>query len=257
MKKHIISCLLALVGLSAGAQNLQVHYDFGRHLNSTEKDIDRQFMTLTFEQFKADKLGSWYYFIDMDIADYGFRSAYTEISREFTFAKASETAAFAAHAEFNGGLGVDKFNGETKVQNGYRFQPCVLVGAAYNGHSKDWTKTWSLQLLYKQFVTAAGGHRAYSSFQVTGIWGLNFCNNKLTFSGFLDLWRGEKDDYLYVNGKQNHGMLVLLTEPQLWYNFNKHFSAGTEVEISNNFIVNYLTTQTCFVNPTLAVKYNF
>ena len=53
-------------------------------------------------------------------------------------------------------------------------------------------------------------------------------------------------------------MLVLLTEPQLWYNFNKHLSVGTEIEISNNFIVNFYKNndKTFFVNPTLAVKWN-
>ena len=70
----------------------------------------------------------------------------------------------------------------------------------------------------------------------------------MTFSGFIDFWRGEKAN--------NHGCLVILSEPQLWYNVNKHFSVGTEVEFSNNFIVNYYNDKTFFVNPTLGVKWN-
>ena len=85
--------------------------------------------------------------------------------------------------------------------------------------------------------------------QLTGVWGLNFFNKKLTFSGFIDFWRGEK-----ANG---HGQLVVLTEPQLWYNFNQHFSLGTEWEVSNNFIYNTYNDHTFFVNPTIAAKWTF
>ena len=52
-------------------------------------------------------------------------------------------------------------------------------------------------------------------------------------------------------------MLVILTEPQFWYNFTPHFSVGSEVEISNNFIYNTYDDQTFFVNPTVALKWNF
>ena len=50
---------------------------------------------------------------------------------------------------------------------------------------------------------------------------------------------------------------VFLTEPQFWYNFTNHFSVGTEVEISNNFIYNVVDDKSFFINPTLAVKWNF
>jgi hypothetical protein len=45
---------------------------------------------------------------------------------------------------------------------------------------------------------------------------------------------------------------VFLSEPQLWYNFGEHFSAGGEVELANNFIVEGFR-----VSPTLAVKWTF
>ena len=78
-----------------------------------------------------------------------------------------------------------------------------------------------------------------------------FLNNKLRFSGFIDFWRGEKAD--------GHGCLVILSEPQLWYNITEHFSVGTEWEFSNNFVYNSdpESTKTFFWNPTLAVKWNF
>ena len=227
--------LMAVAALFVNAQNIQLHYDFGRNIYPDQED-GRQKVTITVEQFKADKWGSWYYFVDLDLSRKFFKSAYTEISREFSFGSGSP---FAAHVEYDGGLS----------EAAGSFQQAALLGAAYNGHSADFSKTWSVQLLYKRYFKSYDYSRAYNSAQLTGVWGLNFAQNKCTFSGFIDFWRGEK-----ANG---HGQLVILTEPQFWYNFTPHFSVGSEIEISNNFIYNLYDDKTFFINPTLAVKWNF
>ena len=238
MKKLMISALMAFAALSANAQNIQLHYDFGRNIYSNE-EADRQKVTATLEQFKADDWGSWYYFFDVDLTSKTTRSIYTEISREINLGK---NLPLAAHVEYDGGLWH-----APAIGNG-SYQQAGLAGIAYNGHNADFSKTWSVQALYKQFFKSYEGTHSYASFQLTGVWGLNFLDNKMTFSGFIDFWRGEKAN--------NHGCLVILSEPQLWYNVNKHFSVGTEVEFSNNFIVNYYNDKTFFVNPTLGVKWN-
>ena len=238
MKKLMISALMAVAALSANAQNIQLHYDFGRNIYSNE-EADRQKVTATLEQFKADDWGSWYYFFDVDLTSKTTRSIYTEISREINLGK---NLPLAAHVEYDGGLWH-----APAIGNG-SYQQAGLAGIAYNGHNADFSKTWSVQALYKQFFKSYEGTHSYASFQLTGVWGLNFLDNKMTFSGFIDFWRGEKAN--------NHGCLVILSEPQRWYNVNKHFSVGTEVEFSNNFIVNYYNDKTFFVNPTLGVKWN-
>ncbi|MBE6258199.1 MAG: DUF5020 family protein [Prevotella sp.] len=235
MKKIFMMALMAVAALSVNAQNIQLHYDFGRNIYP-DQEAGRQKVTITLEQFKADKWGSWYYFVDLDLSRKFFKSAYTEISREFSFGSGSP---FAAHVEYDGGLS----------EAAGSFQQAALLGAAYNGHSADFSKTWSVQLLYKRYFKSYDYSRAYNSAQLTGVWGLNFAQNKCTFSGFIDFWRGEK-----ANG---HGQLVILTEPQFWYNFTPHFSVGSEIEISNNFIYNLYDDKTFFINPTLAVKWNF
>ena len=235
MKKIFVFALMAVAALSVNAQDIQLHYDFGRNIYPDQED-GRQKVTITVEQFKADKWGSWYYFVDLDLSRKFFKSAYTEISREFSFGSGSP---FAAHVEYDGGLS----------EAAGSFQQAALLGAAYNGHSADFSKTWSVQLLYKRYFKSYDYSRAYNSAQLTGVWGLNFAQNKCTFSGFIDFWRGEK-----ANG---HGQLVILTEPQFWYNFTPHFSVGSEIEISNNFIYNLYDDKTFFINPTLAVKWNF
>ena len=204
MKKLMTIALMAVAALTANAQDIQLHYDFGRNIYPDEED-GRQKVTVTVEQFKADNWGSWFYFVDLDLSRKFFRSAYTEISREFKFKK---TSPFALHLEYDGGLGYFK--------------------------SYEYTN-------------------AYSSFQLTGVWGLNFAHNKCTFSGFIDFWRGEN----WRPGHEGHGMLVILTEPQFWYNVTKNISFGSEIELSNNFIYNTYNDKSFFINPTVAFKWNF
>jgi hypothetical protein len=237
-KKEFLLGLFTLISLGSVAQDIQLHYDFGRNIYTGE-EAGRQKVTITVEQFKADDWGSWYYFFDVDLTSKTTRSIYTEISREINLGK---NLPLAAHVEYDGGLWH-----APAIGNG-SYQQAGLAGIAYNGHNADFSKTWSVQALYKQFFKSYEGTHSYASFQLTGVWGLNFLDNKMTFSGFIDFWRGEKAN--------NHGCLVILSEPQLWYNVNKHFSVGTEVEFSNNFIVNYYNDKTFFVNPTLGVKWN-
>ena len=232
MKKKLLSMALLVMAISANAQNIQLHYDFGRHLYPDQED-GRQSATITLEQFKADKWGSWFYFVDVDLSNKFVEGVYTEISREFNIGKKG----FAAHVEYDGGL--NRFGS---------FQQAALLGGAWNGHSADFSKTYSVQLMYKRFFKSYEYTSAYNSVQLTGVWGLNF-GKSFRFSGFIDFWRGEDAD--------GHGQLIILSEPQFWYNCNEHLSFGSEIEISNNFIYNTYDDKSFFINPTLAVKWNF
>ena len=55
--------------LTASAQNIQLHYDFGRNIYTGE-EAGRSKVTVTLEQFKADKWGSWFYFVDVDLSSH-------------------------------------------------------------------------------------------------------------------------------------------------------------------------------------------
>jgi hypothetical protein len=63
-----------------------------------------------------------------------------------------------------------------------------------------------------------------------------FLDGKLSFSGFADLW-SEKHTVSNDGFKTDFqdASLVFLSEPQLWYNLNKAFSVGGEVELGYNF----------------------
>jgi hypothetical protein len=217
MKKIAVVLMLAMgLGTSmVSAQNLQVHYDMGE---------DRGYVTTTIEMFKPDQWGSTFFFVDMDHdtdAGNSVSFSYMEIARALKF----WDSPFALQAEYNGG---------TYVNNAW------LAGAQYTWNSADFSKIFTLQGLYKYIDDDVNN----ASFQLTGVWTIQLFNNAVTFSGFADFWKEEKS-WLGTD-------FVFLSEPQLWYNFGEHFSAGGEVELANNFIVEGFR-----VSPTLAVKWTF
>ena len=231
--KKIFALIALTAGIAAQAQNIQLHYDFGR--NIYDEEAGRQNITATFEKFSADALGSWYYFVDLDINQHGMAGAYTEVSREFNVGQKG----WAAHVEYDGGLNL-----------GTSFQTSALIGPAWNGHNADFSTTYSVQMLYKQFF-GQNGNKAYASAQLTGVWSTTFAQGKCTFAGFADIW----SEKTWWDGNRH---LVFLSEPQLWYNVNSKFSFGTEVEISSNFIYSDITGKNdkFFVNPTICLKFN-
>lgn len=227
--KKLMTGLLLMAAIGAQAQtNLQVNYDFGQ---------GRQYITTTLEMFKADKWGNTFFFVDYDFnagSDNHPSGSYMEIARCIN----TWGGPFSAHVEYNGGLGTFDIAGATA--GGYAINSAWLGGVDYFMHSKDFSKTLNLKLLYKEIVGKQ--HSA----QLTGVWGIHMLDKKVSFTGFADLWL-EDNNY---NG--NPTSTVFITEPQLWYNFTENLSAGGEVEISNNF-----TQEGFMVNPTLAVKWNF
>lgn len=245
MKKLMLSAAMLLATACTFAQvNVQLHYDLGRNIN--DQLPTRQKVTSTVEMFKADKLGNTFFFIDFDYYSDGVGSAYGEFSREFTV-KELTSSSVAAHIEYDGGLNV-----------GSKFQPAALVGPAWNWHNADFSTTFSLQALFKQFFKQ-DGCKAVSGAQFTAVWGTTFADGLCTFSGFADFWYG----YIpkFDNAGQKKGW-VFLSEPQFWINVigrdrqGEKLSIGTEWELSNNFC--WATgDQSFFFNPTIAVKWAF
>ena len=100
MKKIFLSALLLVASLPIFAQlNVQLHYDFGDAFYGN-KLSNRPHLTATVENFKADKWGSTYFFVDLDFGGNTMKSAYAEFSRELRFWEAP----IAFHVEYNGGL---------------------------------------------------------------------------------------------------------------------------------------------------------
>jgi len=226
MKKLLLGILLLSSIMSFAQTNIQTHYDFGKN---------RNYLTTTLEMFKADDWGSTYFFVDYDYNAGKHNNpscSYFEVSRALKF----WNGPISAHLEYNGGVG--NANGF-----GFSIRNAFLTGLNYDIHNKDYSKTFTIEFLYK-YIQGGDHIKSQNSAQITAVWNLNFFNKKVTFDGFADLWI---EDNQYANNA-----LVFITEPQIWYNFNGHLSAGSEIEISSRFCSNKVR-----VNPTLAFKWNF
>ena len=203
------------------AQNVQLFYDAGRNC-----------ATSTVEMFRPDAAGSTYFFVDMDYSP-KVTGAYWEISREFCFWQDSKLSWLSAHLEYNGGL-----------TNSFSFGNSWLAGATYSGHSKDFSKTWSLSAMYKVIPYLGGAHM--HNFQITGVWGINFAKGWCSFSGFFDVW-------------SEASKIVFMTEPQFWVNLNQikgwekvGLSVGGELELSANFV-----GKGFYAMPAVGAKWTF
>jgi hypothetical protein len=227
----ILTLLLISMTPKVVAQNVQLHYDFGRNAATT-----------TVEMFRPDGGGSTFFFVDIDYTP-KVSGAYWEIAREFCFWQDSKVNWLSVHVEYNGGLNTVAGS----------FNNAILGGLTYSGHSKDWSKTWSLTASYKAIPGTIGlnGERQVNNFQITGVWNLDFFDHWLSFNGFADFWREARPwqgtEYIFI------------AEPQLWVNLNKikgwdkiNLSLGTEVELSSNFVQKGFS-----IMPTIAAKWIF
>ncbi|MFA6873806.1 MAG: DUF5020 family protein [Bacteroidaceae bacterium] len=219
--------LIAAIG--AEAQNIQLHYDFGRALYN--KDLKaRPLLTSTVEKYQPDKWGSTFFFVDMDYNSNGVEQAYFEIARELKFWKGP----FSAHIEYNGGLAKT-----------YSINNAYLAGATYTYNNASFSKGFSLMAMYKYIQK----NDSPNNFQFTATWYMHLNDGLFTLCGFADWWREET----WFNSK-----MTFLSEPQFWVNLNKikgvsddfNLSVGSEVEVSNNFYAGR-----AYVIPTIALKW--
>ncbi len=231
MKRALIILFIFISASALKAQNVQLHYNLGDN---------QKYLWSHVEMFKPDKWGSTFFFIDMNYGETNMKGvtlAYWEISRALKF----WNSPFALHVEFNGGFG--QFKNTTPPNGAYSINNAWLFGGEYTWNTKDFSKVFTLQLMYKTIQD-----KNSAAFQITGVWAIQMLKNTVTFSGFADFWR--EDNF---EASSNMTKYVFLTKPQLWYNFTKNFSAGTEVDISSNFGGH----RGGMVNPNLSAKWTF
>lgn len=228
----LFTAFLLLLGIQrSNAQNIQVLYD-------TERDC----VTSTVEMFRPDNWGSTFFFVDMDYTP-KVQGAYWEIARELCFWKESKLSWLSVHLEFDGGLNTAAGS----------FNNSWLAGLTYSGHSKDFSRTWSISAMYKLIPDTkdAAGKAQEHNFQITGVWGIQFAKGWCTFSGFVDFWREMRP--------WQDTEFIWLAEPQFWVNLNRikgweniNLSVGGEVELSHNFVEEGFRAM-----PALGAKWTF
>lgn len=238
MRKIFFSvALLLLFGVSQ-AQNLQLHFD-PRHSLYGDNVAPVNYLTATFEMFKPDQWGSTFLFVDFDF-NFDKKNpglVYAEIARAIKIGDFP----LRPHIEYNGGLGLAR---GTNI--GFSIPSSYMGGLAYPFQAG--TVFFNTYAVYKLNAFQKLSHDV----QWTLTWNADFLDRKLSLAGFLDLWTENKDR----TGVESDKKLVLLSEPQIWYNFTSHFSIGSEVELSYNF-VNAFNESKFYAIPTLATKWIF
>ena len=218
MKKTILAVVIATLAFSLTAKaqtNFQTFYDLGR-----------KHFTTTLEGFHMDNWGNTFFFIDYDYNNVDGKTivspgnTYFEIARCLNFWQDSSLAPFSWQVEYNGGFGLAANAPTYGTGSGFPVNSAFLTGVDWFLHSKDFKNTLNLKLLYKYFVNLP----SKVPMQFTAVWGCQdlFGLSGLRFSGFVDFWC-------------EYNNLVILSEPQIWYQVFDHFNIGGEVELSYNF----------------------
>ncbi len=243
MMKSTFLIILLGVSFALKAQNLQLHYNFGKYENGTT----RNYLSGTFEMFRPDTLGYTFMFIDFEFNSSdnprGVSSGYFEISREFYmpwFRSNKALKNLGVHIEYNDGSFI--FPANDSMTYGANVGSAWLGGFGYP--VKLGSFTLNTMILYKYLRNSSA-----PDFQLTFAWFHMFWKQRITFSGFADFW--SQDDFY---GNPEEKLLVLYAEPQIWFNATRHLSIGSEIKLSKNF---YPGSTRLEVFPTLGVKWNF
>ena len=237
VRKLVFSLAILCVAGAMQAQNLQLHFDPRNSLYGDRIDAPINYLTATFEMFKPDQWGSTFAFVDLDF-NFDRRNpglAYAEIARAINLGDFP----LQAHIEYNGGLGLVR-----GTDYSFSIPSSYLGGFGYPFKLGDFFM--NTYVAYKLNAFQELSHDA----QWTFTWNASFANDKLSLAGFFDLWSENKDR----TGEESGKKLVLLSEPQIWYNITPNLSVGSEIELSYNFV---LGTHKLYAIPTLATKWNF
>ena len=243
MKKVILFTALIPLSFIITAQNIQLHYDVGRQEDGTK----RNFFVSTFELFRPDTLGYTFLFTDFEFNSpdnpRGVSLGYFEISRTFSLGRISKSRLFdnlMIHAEYNDGNVIYPIS--DSVIAGENLRSCWLGGPEYGLSLGD--LTLNAMFLYKYIRGSAA-----PDFQFTLVWFYPLFNQRIIFTGYIDIWT--QDDFF--NNPDNK-ITVLYSEPQLWYNLTGHLYVGSECKISKNFVFGSRRPE---FFPTLGIKWEF
>jgi hypothetical protein len=236
--KYFYLLIFCIIPTLIFPQNLQLHYDF-RHALDSENN-DKNFVTFSFETFKAVSYGSLFMKIDADFigSKNNMGKLYTEISHTFKF----WPWPIFLHLQYSGGLGI-----VSTTRSGYYIDNAYIAGFAYPFQWKNsWFNTY-IAYRFNNFSTAS--HDIQYSFY----WGASILNGKISLTGHLVLWTENKNHGDAWTQNLSGKKFFFLSEPQIWYNINKLLAFGSEIKL---FYHVYTYSDNLLIYPTLAIKYN-
>ena len=237
-----LGCGLSLI---SSAQNVQLHYDFGKQEDGTK----RNFAVSTFEFFKPDSLGYTFMFTDFEFNSVdepkGASLGYFELARSFYIPGLHKNRVLKNllfHIEYNDGLIIyPDMNSDTLIV-GENLRSSWLGGPEYQFNLGNLSLNLMVLCKYMRGSSAPDG-------QITLVWYYPVLQNKISFTGYIDVW---SQNYFFAGTDSK--IVAVYSEPQLWYNFNSHFSLGSELKISKNFVFGSNRIE---LFPTLGIKWQF
>ena len=211
MKKYYLVIFIAFVTISSFSQNLQLHYGY------TE---DNNYTLARFEFLQAREKSLTYLYTDFDIGRLdGVHQAYFELSHKFMLSRIDER--LNIHVEYDDGLMINR--DRELVTVGTPIHRSYLTGIGFRGKIGEFIVSPTLMFKY---------YDAYNQldYQFTLRWRGDFFSEKLTLSGFLDLWT-------YSPNNNETKYLVFRTQMQFWYNIIDELSVGTQFEVNQHYFV--------------------
>lgn len=239
-----LAVLLGGTSLGLDAQNIQLHYDFGRYVYPTTQE-GRPYITATIEQKSLDRWGDTFYFVDMNFLDQGAVQANWKFLRNLRFWKAP----ISWHVRYDGGLRFINANlPEPMGSRAISMKDAFFTGATYHWRTADRKFILNLTGAYKYIK----GHSQPHNWEGTVVWNYLPGTGLFNLTGFATLWQ-ERDARFGTS-------LKFMSQPQFWFNLDKlacvpddvRLSIGSEVRISRN-----IDAPQWIVAPTLALRWSF
>jgi hypothetical protein len=220
-----------------------LHYDLGKQEDGTV----RNFFVSTFELFRPDSLGYTFLFTDFEFNSpdnpRGVSLGYFEAAREFTFPCLHNNAILrnlGIHIEYNDGSVI--YASSDSMVLGENLRSSWLAGPEYSFISGN--LSINTMVLFKYIRDSS-----VPDFQWTLVWYWRFFHDNFTLTGYSDVWTQQD----FMNGSEEK-IIVLYSEPQVWYNFSEHLAVGSEFKISRNFIPGSQRTE---IFPTIGIRWEF
>lgn len=231
------------VALTAGAQNLQLHYDL-RHTVSPATN-PKNFPTLYFEFWKMRdsgqhliKPGAFLLKTEADLLGSGnnIGKFFMQITQSFR----AWTPKVFLQLSYSGGNGITE-----PKQYSYYITNTYQAGAELPFH---WQGAWLTAVLDYKYVSYT---KPTNDPIFTLYWYRGFFRYKLEFAGDFSVWTENRNHGDEATANQKGKQSFFFAEPQIWYNLTKAFSVGSKL---NCYYHVNIPADSWQAYPTLAAK---
>ena len=243
--------------------NLQGHLNISELMYGKNSSLVQNLplSTFTFEGTGFDKIGSTYFFIDLEVGNANFTKnkmlggVYTEFSREWCFWKNTKAENLTIHTEFDAGVGYGSNSWGYKSEANFDFRTALLAGLSYAWGDENWfvqLQALSRYELKDSHQCGGEGWQFTVAYSYTPI-------HWFTLSGYADFWQIPLDKSGKLNDIKSFHISI---EPYLWFNVTRYLSVGTRLRFTYNNYQGILSNgdfnydQKVYFAPTIGLKWN-